>query len=197
MTDERTLPQALQTFHRATSTLIDPHPNRPSIYAELREAIHGHRAGRSGQPAQSQPPLWIDGVDLATLIDNTVRQWHPTNPPGSSYPTVNRLRALADRPHRPQDVDLLQTRADELTGWVNRYNTLVNDKPLTLPNPCPRCDHKFTYRTVDGEQVRVPTLQITLQRCVCLHCHASWPPDKYEWLSRLLGYDPLPGVLDY
>lgn len=195
-TDETTLPAARRAFAAAVAALINPHPDRDSVYLELRHAIHGHRAGSTtGRVAQSQPPLWIDGVDLAHLIDTTVKTWERDGS-GPTLPTINRLRRLNERTWRPQDTALVESMTGELLAWVKRYETLVNDKPLTLPNPCPRCDRKFAYRTIDGEQVRVAALQITLQRCVCMACHATWPPERYEWLSRLLGYEPLPGVLD-
>lgn len=203
MTDERTLPQARKNLENAVASLIDPRPERHdnrtvwvgSVYTELRAAIYGHRAGSARQPAEPQPPLWIDGVVLGNEIDSTVTRWVRNGRGPSPWPTVNRLRLLLMRKWRPQDTDTITEITEQITGWVKRYAALTDRKPLTLPNPCPKCGKSFAYRQQDGEQLRVPALHVTLERCVCMACHITWPAERFGLLARELGYDPLPGVL--
>lgn len=199
---EVTLPAAVRALDTATSAMVDPRPERhdrgtswlDSVYTELRSAIHGHRAGGANhRTAEPQPPLWIDGVDLCREIDSTVKQWEP-NAAGHHTPTVNRLHTLSGRKWRPQDVDTVTGYANDLRRWVQHYRTLVDQKPLTLPNPCPKCGAWFAHRSLDGERVRVAALQLTLERCVCNACRVEWPADRFPWLARLLGYEPLAGV---
>jgi hypothetical protein len=199
---EESLPGARRLLDKAVASLIDPRPTThegrvvwmDSVYTELRDAIHGHKAGSSRSPSEPQPPLWIDGVDLANDIDSEVRRWE-RNGTGHQHPTVNRLRHINARKWRPQDVDIITRTTVAVEGWVKRYSVLVDQKPLTLPNPCPECGKKWAYRRQDNERVRVPALQVTPEKCVCQACRIEWPADRFGLLARELGYDPLPGVI--
>lgn len=201
-------PKVLLQHHQnqlanAIAALIDPRPEThngdtiwtDSIYTELRAAVHGARAGsQTGGPAQSQPPLWIDGMDLLAVIDDTTKRWVRRGH-GPEHPTVNRLRYIDGRKWRPQDTPVMADIAAQIGRWVTAYRKLVDDKPLTLPNPCPNCQNTHAYRWQDGERIRTPALHVTPDRCVCQACRTEWPAAHYGLLARQLGYQPLPGVL--
>lgn len=203
MTDETTFPQAVNDLHDAIAALIDPRPimdgNRTlwndSIYIELRKAIYGHRAGVTRQPSEPQPPVWIDGLDLLVVIDNQTAKWQ-RNGIGPRHITVNRLHHIADRKWRPQDSDLITDIATRIKSWIKTYETLTaEERPKSLPNPCPRCSEKWSWRTVDGERVKQPALQVTTERCICLSCGATWAPSQFAFLARMLGYQKPEGVV--
>ena len=71
-----------------------------------------------------------------------------------------------------------------------------SNEPSAQP-PCPACNATAVYRRNSaGENVRVPALQIIAEQgCTCLVCHASWTPDRYLLLCRVLGFDLPRGVL--
>ena len=194
------LPTAIRHLAEAIAAMIDPRTeyldgrarHRGSVYQELREAVYGHHAStcptRSSSPAS---PAWLDGIDLASTIDSAVAAWEP-NDDGKSgeWSTVNRLRRIATRSWRPQDVDVVNEYTANLVVWVKRYTTLTEPKPKHLPAPCPRCGVATVYRRQDGENVRGPALKLTVSGCECVGCGAYWPSDKFVFLSRLLGYLP-------
>jgi hypothetical protein len=54
--------------------------------------------------------------------------------------------------------------------------------------PCPRCEASFAYRPITGDDsVRLRALRVSEDGCQCFACGAFWPPDKFEWLARLIG----------
>jgi hypothetical protein len=40
--------------------------------------------------------------------------------------------------------------------------------------------------------VRVRALRVSETGCKCSACGAFWPPERFEWLARLRGCEPLP-----
>lgn len=202
MTDP-SLPDAKRQFATAVTALLDPRPAAfrdrtvwiDPVYLELRKAIYGTKQGTSGRVAQSSPPLWVDGVDLLTTIDSTVKGWERHGGGPSPYATVNRLRAMLTRGWRPQDATAVIVMADTVTGWTGHYYALTEPKPKHLPNPCPHCSSHHAYRKVDGERVRVPALQVTTERCICLVCRKQWPAAMFGLLAAQLGYAPPAGVI--
>ncbi len=40
--------------------------------------------------------------------------------------------------------------------------------------------------------MRVRALRVSEAGCACGACGAFWPPDRFEWLARLLGCPALP-----
>lgn len=63
--------------------------------------------------------------------------------------------------------------------------------------PCPACGVSHVYRTKAGERVRQAALQIVAATgCRCLNCDATWTPDRYLLLIKVLGFDKPAGVLD-
>lgn len=163
------------------------------LYAELRQAVLGHRGGSGRRGTESQPPAWLDGIELVTEVDATVSQWEHDGS-GAGFPTVNRLTRISTRSWRPEDVDTVVGMADTLHAWARHYEALTTARPKFLPNPCPRCNESHAFRELDGERVRVPALQVTVERCVCLACRSEWPESQFMFLARTLGYSPPAGV---
>ncbi|MBY0440971.1 MAG: hypothetical protein K2Q25_02350 [Mycobacteriaceae bacterium] len=194
---QQDLPSARNKLNDAISNLIDPRPehiNNRTIwlnprYHDLREALTSQRPGGKHQP-RSQPPAWIDAIDTLTQIDNHIHQLEPDTPIADcdDHPTVQRLRAHAARKWRPQDVpDIIKT-SNDLQAYAISIDKLFAQPPKYLPDKCPRCNQRKAARTLDGETVRVPALQITEAGCTCNNCHNHWPPIQLAWLGSLLGY---------
>ncbi len=200
--DERTLPAARIALENAIASLIDPRPTSlagnvvwiNSVYTELNDAITSNSGSAGHHPPGPQTPCWLDGVILAEEIDTQTRKWVRRGH-GPEHPTVNRLRYVVAHRWRPQDVQLVTDIAEQVTAWVKRYRTLVDDKPKSLPNPCPRCAQKWAYRQLDGERIRQPALQVTVEVCRCGACGAEWQPSQYAFLARMLGYARPDGVI--
>lgn len=210
--DEHHLPQARNDLNHAIRALINPQPAYTSsgtvwldsLYLQLQAAIPGEKQHRSGV-ARSQPPAWIDAIDTLRDIDRTVTTWEPRWPaiPGDltgdpEPPTVLRLRIIRDRTWRPQDTGEVKKIAAKIRSWVDRITTLLADDHVKhISAPCPACGKQTVYRKDSaGELVRQPALQITTMGCVCQACRASWSPDLYMHLARVLGYDLPAGVLE-
>lgn len=61
--------------------------------------------------------------------------------------------------------------------------------------PCPRCEMSFAYRRDGaGDPVRVRALRVSETGCTCLACGAFFEPERFEWLARLIGCDPVIAV---
>jgi hypothetical protein len=78
--------------------------------------------------------------------------------------------------------------------WVLAAAELLAAEPrVYLHTPCPRCAQGFAYHR-DGadERVRTRALRVDASGCRCLACGATWSPDRFHWLARLLGCPALP-----
>lgn len=197
------LPGVRNKLDDAISDLIDPRPEHVNDrtvwlnprYHDLREALTSQRAGGKHQP-QSQPPAWVDAIDVITKIDCRAYQLEPDTPIAEcdDYPTVQRLRVHAARKWRPQDIPAILKTTNDLHTYITDIDKLFARPPKYLPDKCPRCNQRKATRRLDNETVRVPALQITDIGCTCNNCHHHWPPDQLMFLGRLLGYR-IQGVL--
>jgi hypothetical protein len=196
------LPGALDRLYAAVAGLVDEVKEMregavlvaPSLYEQLVEAVPGQFLGRSGL-AHSQPPLWVDAVDLLAEIDTNVRVWYPD----VSVGTVRRLRLLARYGWRPQDTELITGYGRQLESWAVSVQSLLNPAAVKqLSAPCPACNATSAYRRDSaGERVRVPALQIVTEiGCTCLVCRHTWGPELYLHLARVLGFRAPTGVLE-
>lgn len=100
---------------------------------------------------------------------------------------MDRLHRIVGRGWRPQDCGLIDSFCDELERWTLAAVELLTESPrVSLPFPCPSCGQQFAYRTDSGGD-RVRVLRVTEAGCSCSGCQAFWPPERFEWLARLLG----------
>jgi hypothetical protein len=208
---------ALRRLGDAISALTDPRAEvadgkthwLDSYYIELRDALPGDQGSGHGV-ARSLPALWLDALDLLTEIDTAVRCWEPTDPgfdgdltEEPTPPTILRLRVIErhgcrGRSWRPQDTSKVEQIAGNIESWVASIKSLLTPVPAwTLPSPCPSCNTATVYRKdAAGELIRRPALQIGPQGCVCAKCHATWAPEYFTHLARVLGYELPEGVLE-
>lgn len=186
---------------RSVARLIDPIPAvyhdvtmyAPCLYEQLASALPGSQ-GDSKTPAKSLPPLWMDAALLKGQIDKQAGVWARRR-----ADTVTRLRIVRDRGWRPQDADLVFEMARMIGGWCEQIVALLDPQSVkTISAPCPSCGKATVYRRDSaGEVVRRAALQVVASvGCTCLHCEATWSPDRYLFLSRLLGFDLPEGVLE-
>lgn len=187
---------ARNTLTDAVSNLCDPRPHLlerhtiwlDSRYTELRDSIDitGTRTGHGD--GGGKIPCWIDALKLAMTIDIGTAQHVAAWETVLSETTPSRLEQLAARQWRPHDTEHIQHITADITAWVEAIDDLFASKPLYLPDPCPQCGFDHAYRLSDtGERIRTPALAITVERAICQNCHATWTPDKYVFLGRLLG----------
>jgi hypothetical protein len=175
------LPAALNHLADALNDLFEPrHVNTDSPYTQLAQAIPGTQGNNRHIPGSS-PPLNLDAVDLKNDIDSKLTLWQ-----------------LSKRRWRPQDTELIDTYTNDIHTWCKRIDALLNPvHTKEISAACPQCDHTHVYRyNSAGEKVRQPALQIvTTIGCTCLHCHATWTPDLYIHLCRVLGFGLPDGIL--
>lgn len=205
VTEDGNLPAALRLLADAIHRLCGPQSRflegkllySDSRYLQLQDSIHGEQVNAGGGGgSKSQPPCWLDGVQLLDEIDTSVAIWQPafTGVP----PTVGRLRWIEQRSWRPQDCKQIEQITGAVAEWAAEIDALL-DPPQrwTLPDPCPSCGAKTAYRRDSGgERVRGPALQIDPQSCRCNACGASWGQDRFQWLGRLLGREKPAGVIE-
>jgi hypothetical protein len=186
---------ARQWLDDAVRTLADPvqvrtgdvHGWSDPLYVRLRVALPGgRRTGRRRPAHTSRLPCRVDVLALLVEIDTTVGSWE------HGKTTVERLHQLTARSWRPQDCALINGYGAQLERWAMTAAELLAEIPtVALEVACPRCDASFMYRRDSaGDRVRVRTLRVSEAGCECLACGAFWPPERFEWLARLLGCDP-------
>ena len=185
----------------AISALVDRKPETldgrivyiDSLYQQLVEAVPGSFLGRTTGSAHSQPPLWVDAMDLLETIDATIRTWQPE---GTSTP--GRLWIIEQRTWRPQDTVLVTALTKQLNHFANRITALFTENHTKhLPAPCPACNKTVVYhRNGGGDLVRQPALQIGVNGCECQACHTVWGPQLFMHLARVLGYQLPEGILE-
>lgn len=179
---------------RAVQRLTAPQPAvyhdctlyAPSLYQCLQSDLAGTQ-GDTRTPAKSLPPIWIDASMLRTEIDTQTIKWMPV--PGT---TPDRLQKLSFKTWRPQDTDFVRDMARTVSGWCDSIlNLLDPESQKFISAPCPSCGKELVYRRDSaGDQVRQPALKLVVsQGCTCQACGAHWPPEKFLFLGRLLGYD--------
>jgi hypothetical protein len=200
------LQPARQALQDAISDLIDPRPEPSdqgtqwldSRYHDLRDALTSQRIGSRSKP-QSQPPAWLDAIDLLKTIDQRARELEPSWPISEcdEYPTIQRLRQLDARKWRPQDVQEIDTITGDLNKYAVDIDKLFSNPPKYLPDPCPRCRNTHARRLDDeGKPTRIPALAITDDGCTCNVCKEYWPPERLMFLGRVLGYR-IEGVIEH
>ena len=203
------LPAARQALANAISALIDPKPETRNLdngqiriewldrlHDQLTDATPGSQGNATRTP-QSSPPVCIDAVDLLTHITHTTATWEPRPHIDASQNNPEpialiRLRALDTRTWRPQDTTHINTITNEITSWCNAIREMLTpQRKWTLPAACPACGTKTVYRKNSADEVvRKPALTIGPGGCECQHCRAYWGPDKFVFLSKVLGSLP-------
>lgn len=202
-TEENELPAAIDQLYRAVGDLVDPVKEMvqgrvlvaPSAYEQLVREIPATRSGDSFSRGvgRSLPPVYCDAVDLQVEIDSRTAELHP-----EGQDTPQRLRGLAGKRWRPQDTRKVRDAAEEIAAWRVSIRALTDpERVKTISAPCPACGRRWHYRQNAGETVRVPTLQLVIETgCRCLACGVFYPPDRYLWLVKLMGFDTPAGVVD-
>lgn len=202
--EDGNLPAARTEFRHAITNLIDPIPKlhnnemkyAPGLYLQLFHAVGGEQAQTgNGGGSKSKPPLWTDALVLLQDMDLMVSIWQPGYK--GAPPTIARLKYLAEQSWRPQDVNHIKKMTNVLKSWTVDIDRLFNPVHVKhVSAPCPNCNATHTYRPDNaGETVRVPALELIVSTgCRCLVCKASWTPDKYLFLCKLLGFELPAGI---
>lgn len=166
----------------------------PSLYAILSTGLSA-RQGDTRTPAQSLPPLWVDACQLRLEIDSQVRAWRPR----INRETPALLHMLCDQPWRPQDTEQVTAMARQIRAWCDSIINLFDpEHKKFISAACPSCGKRVVYkRDTAGEMVRQPALVVVTNiGAKCQHCDASWAPDKYLFLCKLLNFELPEGVLE-
>lgn len=165
-----------------------------SRYRQLLGGRPPSAVSAAHRPPTSQPPTELDSVALADEIDRTARAWTVGEPAPQYTPaaTIARLRAVAGHQWAPEDMVWVQAATRQIWGWCDRIDNLL-DPPArwTLPVSCPECGHDHYHRHDSaGDWVRTPALTISAEQAMCGACEATWEPEQFPWLARLVGVLP-------
>jgi hypothetical protein len=199
------LPAALDKLHQAIAGLVDERKemiggavrSAPSLYDELVDEVPsrpGAGVHTLGRQAKSKPPCKLDALDLLVEIDTAVSIWCWV---GGSTPA--RLRGLAGKRWRPMDCRGLYQMSRILQEWATQIDALLHPAwTKSISAACPACGVTHVYRRDSaGEIVRQPALQVVAELgCTCQSCHATWGPERYLLLCKVLGFDVPAGVLE-
>ncbi len=169
----------------------------PSRLEQLEAALETPTATGRLPHAGSQPPVWVDALDLRRTITVHVTEWATAwQTPGAG--TIDRLHALADHRWRPQDVAAMATITNRCAHWCAEIDSLFDPpRKLSLVAACPSCQTATVYRPdAAGEYVRQAALTFTARGCECLSCRYVWPPTHYQLLADALGFKRPEGVLE-
>jgi hypothetical protein len=198
------LPEARKRLEDAVSGLVDPQLQVvdgrthwiDSAYTQLLEAIPGEQGSGHGV-ARSLPPMWIDAADLKHEIETATAAWLPKPVidllDGDATPIAAlRLHQLEGKGWRPQDCKAMDQISGIVESWTASIKSLLSPIPRwSLPSPCPNCEKATVYRKDSaGEMVRQPALQVSTTGCTCLACKTVWTPDRFVFLSKVLGSLP-------
>lgn len=169
----------------------------PSRWNQLCTSLDTPRATSRAPRGGSQPPVWVDCLDLRNAIETTVRTAataHLADPPAA---VEAMLHALADHQWRPQDTTTITSLAVDIDRYADAIDDLFDPpKRLSLAAACTVCGESTVHREDRaGEIVRQPALQLGEHGCECLNCGQLWAPEAFADLARSLGTLP-PGVLE-
>lgn len=195
---EPLLPLARRRLADAVHALADPVPEwinghcryTPATYSRLRASLRSRPAGSVRLVPGSRPPCHSGILTLVVEIDTTAATWEP-----GEKTTLDRLRQVAERDRSPDDVALLDDYTQQIEAWTVQAGDLLADHEPTIPIrlPCPSCGRKHYYRKDSaGDTVRSPTLTVSSAGARCLSCNATWTPEKFDFLAKLLGCPALP-----
>ncbi|MFC9768638.1 hypothetical protein [Rhodococcus jostii] len=185
------LPGALQNLDDAIQGLTAPHTRlhragsasqiitKPSVYAEMIESVQGAQGSALGGVARSMPPIWVDGVDWISKVDNAVKEWWPAR-----TDTLGRLEQMVAAAWRPQDTEFIDHAATSIMKWTREAETLLNGGREQFST----CGERWVYRKDTlGENVRTPALTVTSMGCSCRACAHHWGVEYFDHLARVIG----------
>lgn len=194
------LEPVLRRFGNAVAALVDPVPiwdrgacrwSSP-VYARLRGALVGRTMRGRRAVAGSRLPCRTDVLVWLLEVDAAAAAWTPDG----KGDTVERLHTLTARGWRPQDCGLIDGYCGQIERWGVAAAELLGDRApaVALRLPCPSCGQRWVYRHGASESTRGWALKVSESGCECQACRAFWEPAQFEFLARLLGCAPLPGV---
>lgn len=197
MSESEPLKLSLRRLREAVHALVEPIPVwdggtcrwSDALYWRLRRSLRGQPRQSGRRVPDSRPPCRTDVLTLLIDIDMTAAEWEP-----HGKGTIERLRQIAAQDRRPQDCELLDAYSATVEAWAVRAAELLGDKPpeVALRLPCPSCGVRFIHRHANGENVRAWALRVSEDGARCQACEATWQPEQFEFLARLLGCPALP-----
>jgi hypothetical protein len=189
----QSLPAAKAHLEKALGQLFDPIQatingktyESPGYYQQLDEAVFGMTGERCGGIAGM--PMWPEAFDIRNEIDHQLHLWCN----GKGTDTFVRAYLIGVRAWRPQDVEAIGEIVTQMEAWLIKIEEILNPQwRKELPNPCPECKERYSFRHSAGERVRSAALQIDHTGCRCQNCRTHWTPDQFGLLGRVLGYKP-------
>lgn len=144
--------------------------------------------------AGSKPPVALGTLALIAEIGVEMRRALAVLGEARHALLTDQLHAWAGHADQWQHTDpgYLAYAADRAAGWVRNARALVEPKtryPLR-GKTCPACLAAIVHVWSDdyADYVRRPALEVDTDRveAVCLACRATWNPDLWEQLARVL-----------
>lgn len=198
----RTTRQALNELHTALTDLTQPVRRKvlrdggqttthtaPSLLDQLRAATGtSGEAGGGGRGSRNPIPIDPDAVELLGRIRTEVVDLYDRALEHSRWGIEDHLRTvitMIDRWDTVADIDWA-------TGWLRYWRHVIAEQldpgqRHFLDAACPECGARMTTKTVDGELVQVHALLVDSRNGAdCQACRAHWPPERLDFLARLI-----------
>lgn len=211
MTDIRPLPDALDRLDQVVRDLCDPpevvvlrdglttteHVG-DSLLNQISATGHGGEIGKSRGGANRLPvsaaklDAWLEiQASASDLHDRAVMHTRPT--------VEQYVRRIAELAHGWSDPQAVLWVVDHLRVWREMIlGVLEPPRRVSIAAACPTCRARMVLVAEPGtrDRVQVDALQVTMEdgrptAASCMACRASWAPQQFEFLGRLIGCEPV------
>jgi hypothetical protein len=162
----------------------------PSLLDQVVDAIESSSgSGHRSSSGPSRSPIGLAAAALVGDIEREVGHHGPRAQLGHAVWTWVAGAPVSAGQGGP-------AAGEVLARWVARAHQVINPpRPVELAAACPQCGTR-TVRAPDdsGQVVLRPALQIDrvsgMVTCAASWCRASWGPELWEFLARVLAHDP-------
>lgn len=151
---------------------------RPSLLAQLRDAVMPSRAAEDQAAAAAKvpgsvPPARLDAIDTLLAIEQGAARWCLSTRTGLRDDAEGNLYALVGTASS-LDQDTLVVLVDEVRAWITRARVLTDwQTPAYRPHvQCPLCERR-------GLRIR-----LSARSGCCVECGAGWGPEQIVALAE-------------
>lgn len=213
MSELQPLKAALQELATAVHELCDPiqctvlrddltatEHTGPSLLDQIAGVGHGGETGKS-HGAPNRLPLDVAKLDVVMEIESGASDLYERAVIHTRFTPEQYIRRTAEMAQGWSDPQAVLWVADWLRVWKRSIVAVLEPVPrYSIAARCPMCQVRMVEVAEPGtrERVQVDALRVEWDtardvpgRAMCQGCGASWEPNQFEFLGRLLGCEPV------